>query len=63
LTSANKLALSLGNGYGDDTQFERGVNRLLVQANDAIRSFDSLADLLERHPEALIKGRPGRGSE
>ena len=63
LTSANKLVLSVGNGYGDNTQFERDVNRLLVQANDAVRSFEALADLLERHPEALIKGRPERGSE
>jgi hypothetical protein len=30
----------------------------LAQANDALRSIRALSDLLARHPEALIKGRP-----
>jgi paraquat-inducible protein B len=63
LTSVNKLALSVGNGYGDDTQFNRDLDRLMVQTNDAVRSIRALADLLARHPEALIKGRPGGGLE
>jgi paraquat-inducible protein B len=58
LVSINKLALSLDDGYGGNTQFNRDLDRLLVQANDAVRSIRSLADLLSRHPEALIKGRP-----
>jgi paraquat-inducible protein B len=58
LISINKLALSLDDGYGGNTQFNRDLARLLVQANDAVRSVRSLADLLARHPEALIKGRP-----
>jgi hypothetical protein len=36
---------------------------MLVQVNDALRSIRSLADLLARHPEALIKGRPAGGVE
>jgi len=63
LTSANKLVLSLQSGYGDNTQFNRDLNRLLIQLNDATRSIRSLADLLARHPEALIKGRANTGSE
>ena len=63
LTTVNKLALSLDSGYGDNTQFNRDLERLLVQVNDAIRSIRSLADLLARHPEALIKGRPAGGVE
>ena len=63
LTSVNKLALSLDSGYGDNTQFNRDLERLLVQVNDALRSIRSLADLLARHPEALIKGRPAGGVE
>ena len=59
LTSANKLVLSLDSGYGDNTKFNRDLERLLVQANDAVRSIRALADLLARHPEALIKGRAG----
>jgi paraquat-inducible protein B len=63
LTSVNKLVLSIGSGYGGDTQFSRDLDRLLVQSNDAVRSFRALADLLARHPEALVKGRPGGGTE
>src|SRR5207248_5294612 len=58
LASANKLVLSLDTGYGDNTKFNRDLDRLMVQANDAMRSIRALADLLARHPEALLKGRP-----
>jgi paraquat-inducible protein B len=58
LANANKLVLSLDSGYGDNTKFNRDMDRLLAQANDALRSIRALADLLARHPEALIKGRP-----
>jgi len=58
LASANKLVLSLDTGYGDNTKFNRDLDRLMVQANDAVRSIRALADLLARHPEALLKGRP-----
>lgn len=63
LTSANKLVLSLDSGYGDDTKFNRDMDRLLAQANDALRSIRALSDLLARHPEALIKGRPAGALE
>jgi paraquat-inducible protein B len=58
LTSANKLVLSLDSGYGDNTKFNRDLDRLLAQTTDAVRSMRALADLLARHPEALVKGRP-----
>ena len=63
VTSANKLVLSLDDGYGDNTKFNRDLDRLLVQTNDALSSIRALADLLSRHPEALIKGRPAGGLE
>ncbi len=63
LTSANKLLLSLDNAYGNNTDFDRELERLLRQLNEAMGSLRSLADLLTRHPEALIKGRPGGGTE
>ena len=63
LTSANKLVLSLDSGYGDNTKFNRDMDRLLAQANDALRSIRALSDLLARHPEALIKGRPAGALE
>jgi paraquat-inducible protein B len=58
LANANKLVLSLDSGYGDNTKFNRDLERLLTQANDSLRSISALADLLARHPEALVKGRP-----
>jgi paraquat-inducible protein B len=63
MSDANKLVLSLQSGYGDNTQFNRDLERLLIQLNDATRSIRSLADLLSRHPEALIKGRAAGGVE
>jgi paraquat-inducible protein B len=58
LTSANKLVLSLDSGYGDNTKFNRDLDRLMAQTTDAVQSMRALADLLARHPEALVKGRP-----
>jgi paraquat-inducible protein B len=63
MTDANGLVLSLQSGYGDNTQFNRDLDHLMIQLNDAVRSIRSLADLLERHPEALIKGRAAGGVE
>ena len=63
LNNTNKLLVSLDAGYGDQTKFNRDLDRLMVQANDAVSSMRALADLLSRHPEALIKGRPAGGVE
>ncbi len=63
VTNANKLLISLDSGYGDNTKFNRDLGRLMVQLNDAVTSIRSLADLLARHPEALVKGRPASGVE
>jgi paraquat-inducible protein B len=63
MTNANKLMLSIDSGYGDNTKFNRDLDRLMVQANDAVMSMRALADLLARHPEALVKGRPAGGTE
>jgi paraquat-inducible protein B len=61
LTNANRLVQSLDTGYGDNTQFNRDLGRLMVQLNEAMSSIRALADLLSRDPEALIKGRPTAG--
>jgi paraquat-inducible protein B len=58
LINVDKLFVSLNSGYGDDTKFSRDLGRLMVQLDEAVRSFRSLADMLTQHPEALIKGRP-----
>jgi paraquat-inducible protein B len=56
--SADKLTNSVDNGYGDDTRFHRDLDRLMVQTDETMRTVRSLADILTRHPEALIRGRP-----
>jgi paraquat-inducible protein B len=63
LANANVLVTSAETGYGDNSKFKRELDRLLLQVNDAVRSIRSLADLLARNPEALIKGRPEGGKE
>lgn len=63
MAQANKLVTSLDNGYGDNTRFNRDLERLLSQANEAVSSVRALSDLLTRHPEALIRGRTNQGVE
>jgi paraquat-inducible protein B len=57
LVTFNQLATSVESGYGNDTKFNRDLERLLVQTDEAVRGIRALADLLAQHPEALIKGR------
>ena len=63
VTQANRLLLSTDRGYGDNSRFSRDVDRLMQQLNDAARSLRILADLLTRHPEALVRGRTGQGAQ
>jgi paraquat-inducible protein B len=63
LTQANRLFGSINTGYGDDSRFRRDLDRLLPQITDAARSIRALTDLLSRHPEALVQGRPNTGKE
>jgi paraquat-inducible protein B len=58
----NALVGSLQSGYGGNSDFSRDANHLLAQLSDAARSVRVLADLLTRHPEALIRGRTDQGS-
>lgn len=51
------------NGYGGNSDFQRNLSRLLDQVNDAARSIRLLADFLDRHPEALIRGRVSQATE
>jgi paraquat-inducible protein B len=63
LKQTNQLERSVDTGYGDDTQFHRDLDRLMAQTTDAVRSFQALSNLLTRHPEALLRGRPESGSQ
>lgn len=55
--NVSKLTGSLDTSYGGGSQFNRDTGRLLLQLTDAARSVRILAELLARHPEALIRGR------
>ncbi len=59
----DKLVGSLETGYGEESRFSRDVSQLLMQLSDASRSIRVLADLLSRHPEALIRGRTDQGTQ
>ncbi|HEY3822296.1 MAG TPA: MlaD family protein [Polyangiaceae bacterium] len=49
-------------GYGPNSEFQHDMERLLREVNDTARSFRTLADYLDRHPEALIRGRSSQAS-
>ena len=63
LKQSNQLMRSVDTGYGNDTQFHRDLDRMMAQLTDAVRSFRALADLLTRHPEALVRGRTDTGTQ
>jgi paraquat-inducible protein B len=63
MTNANRLLLSVDSGYGDNTKFHRDLDRLMTELNDTVRSIRAMADLLARHPEALVRGRTDTGPE
>jgi len=56
---AGKLVGSADVGYGENSQFRRDLQRLLEQVSDTARSVRLLADYLDQHPEALLRGRSG----
>ncbi len=60
---ANGVVDSVDRGYGRDSEFRRNLDRLMAQLNDTARSIRLLADFLNRHPEALIRGRSGKAME
>ncbi|TPG44892.1 MCE family protein [Roseomonas nepalensis] len=60
---ANAAVASIQRGYGGDSTVNRELERLLARANDTARSVRLLAEYLDRHPEALIRGRTDRATE
>ena len=54
---ANEFLSSVDNSYGAHSDFNRDAKHVLEDASDAARSIRLLADYLERHPEALLRGK------
>lgn len=59
VSRADRVLTSLDRGYGKDSDTQRELTRAMVQVGDTARSIRQLADYLDRHPEALIRGRAG----
>jgi len=55
-------ALGAG-GYGVNSDVQRGLARMMSQVGDAARTVRLLADFLDHHPEALLRGRTAHVGE
>ncbi len=44
-------------GYGQNSEFQHDLARMMREMGDTARSVRSLSDYLDRHPEALLRGR------
>ena len=62
LTQAKTLVSSVSAGSSGDAKFGRDLDRVLMQVSDAAQSVRMVADLLTRHPEALIRGRASQAA-
>ncbi len=59
VTNADKLLGNANHLVEPNSELDTELNNLLLQGGDAARSIGLLADYLERHPEALIRGKTG----
>jgi len=58
LDELHKLTTEFKGWISADSPFYQDLLQSLEQVSKAARSVNNLADMLERHPEALIKGKP-----
>jgi len=59
VAKAGRTFGSIDASYGNNSQFQRELERAMTQVGDTARSIRLLADFLDRHPEALVRGRAG----
>ncbi len=57
--SAQNMDKTLAKVVGSSDQTISNLNKTLQDVSDAAKSLQNLTDYLERHPEALIKGKKG----
>ena len=62
LTSANKLVMSLDSGYGDNTKFNRDLDRLMAQTTDAVRSMRALDRFVGASSRGIAEGPARRAA-
>ncbi len=63
VTQVKTLTGSVAAGSAGDSKFARDLDQVLTQVADTAESVRMVADLLSRHPEALIRGRTSRAAE
>ena len=63
LAEAKTLASSVSEGSASDSKFARDLEQVLMQVADTVQSVRTVADLLSRHPEALIRGRVTKAAD
>jgi phospholipid/cholesterol/gamma-HCH transport system substrate-binding protein len=61
MDQAKTTLAGINNYVGQNSDTRHKLNRALDEIGGAARSLNSLMDYLERHPEALLKGKSGRG--
>jgi len=59
MSRANQAIESVTRSYGGDSDFRSDLQRAMAQIGDAARAVRLLADYLDRHPEAILRGRTG----
>jgi paraquat-inducible protein B len=60
LTTANTTLTMLNQGFGTDSDFQRGLQQLLQQTTATEQSVKTLSDYVNQHPQALLLGRSGK---
>lgn len=53
-----RMATALGQHAGEDSALMQNVEHALTDVSRAARAMRELAELLEQHPDALLRGRP-----
>jgi paraquat-inducible protein B len=60
LVQAEGTLKTVENMFADDSAISQELQTSLRELADAARSLRILSDYLERHPEALLKGKEGQ---
>ena len=60
---ARELMDSLRGAVSEDSDLRERMNRAMDELEAAAYAVRGLAEYLERHPEALIKGKPKAGGQ
>ncbi|SEL23519.1 paraquat-inducible protein B [Roseateles sp. YR242] len=55
---AQKTLSAVGGAVGEDSHLQQDLSETLREVERSARSLRSLTDMLSRHPESLLRGRP-----